>query len=431
MHAQLAALASDFLSQHAQLCIPPVSRAAIDLPIPALDLDAQQVDIEAELAAEGCSAEGSVSLARLYQTACARVKLEARRTLVATVREVDGTGAMRVSLRQQYVESLRDAWTGKYATFVRSCADRFLEEVRLARLRHASSQSSTSTSTPTPQEPGTFTEEVVQILHAAFAVSDTVSRAERRQLALVTGLTERQVLTWFANQRQRRPKKAAAAQRASPYASARHPSTAASTHSHRHHLPPVRTVSGSSSLSANSSASSLSLVSYADEHVSEGEDIELAYPTEAEFVKREEDATPLLPASAGASFASFASRFQVTPPHSSLSFPSFTPAPAPVQPMIDFTTATPVAPSFSFASHPTAFLPPPPQPDFLSSTFSATPSHAPSPPSPSLSATESYFSLSDTSASFASYAQPLAPVPTPFSLDFSVPSTGAAGGVDA
>ncbi|BGP07359.1 hypothetical protein JCM10049v2_003190 [Rhodotorula toruloides] len=137
-----------------------------------------------------------------------------------------------------------------------------LHEIRAAQLRHSLSPSAP----PSPESPPTgrpkqFTAEVLAILEAAFEASDSVSRGERRELANVTGLTERQVLTWFANQRQRRNKKRRVP--GAPYArpDLAVPSTPTSRirapmHGHQQR----RTVSGSSFGSSGSS-----LVEYAEQ----------------------------------------------------------------------------------------------------------------------------------------------------------------------
>ncbi|GJN89538.1 hypothetical protein Rhopal_002525-T1 [Rhodotorula paludigena] len=130
---------------------------------------------------------------------------------------------------------------------------RLLDEVRAAQSRHA-----TQAAAPPSDEPGQFTPDVLRVLHAAFDASDSVSRAERRELAGATGLTERQILTWkseklkrrreqFANQRQRRSKK-----RAAPYdvQHRRAPLTPASQRSSRQHPEQQRTVSASTSSSS-------------------------------------------------------------------------------------------------------------------------------------------------------------------------------------
>ncbi|GAA5847684.1 hypothetical protein JCM9279_004982 [Rhodotorula babjevae] len=145
--------------------------------------------------------------------------------------------------------------------------DRLLDEVRSAQARHAA---------PPPavyeqQEPGQFTPDVLAILHAAFTAADHVTKAERRTLAAATSLSERQILTWFANQRQRRNKVGKKQQhlghRSAPYSSASRPRYPQQQH-HQHYQqqqyfdgPARRTVSGSSSGSASSS-----LVEYESAH---------------------------------------------------------------------------------------------------------------------------------------------------------------------
>ncbi|BGP39329.1 hypothetical protein JCM10449v2_003267 [Rhodotorula kratochvilovae] len=193
---------------------------------------------------------------------------------------------------------------------------RLLDEVRSAQARHAQPP-------PPPQDdqqPGAFTPEALAILNAAFLAHETVSRAERRELASVTGLSERQILTWFANQRQRRHKK----HRAAPYDLTRRPPP------QQHHQQQARrTVSGSSSSS--------SLVEYAEsgaESSSSGASATWS-PTSGTYLAQGDipvgESSPT-----GGAFASYAAQFQLPPP----------PPPQVEVPMMEFTTPTPLAAHF-------------------------------------------------------------------------------------
>ncbi|KPV72171.1 uncharacterized protein RHOBADRAFT_47013 [Rhodotorula graminis WP1] len=142
--------------------------------------------------------------------------------------------------------------------------DRLLDDVRSAQARHASSPAHE------PQEPGQFTPDVLAILHAAFNAADHVSKAERRTLAAATALSERQILTWFANQRQRRNKVGKKQQqqqqlgvRSAPYSAAFRPRPPQQQQQQQPYFdaPARRTVSDSSSGSS-------SLVDYESAHSS-------------------------------------------------------------------------------------------------------------------------------------------------------------------
>ncbi|GAA5994503.1 homeobox domain-containing protein [Rhodotorula paludigena] len=136
---------------------------------------------------------------------------------------------------ESWLSSCTAALDRRYEDGVAALTTRLLDEVRAAQSRHAAQ----AAAAPPSDEPGQFTPDVLRVLHAAFDASDSVSRAERRELAGATGLTERQILTWFANQRQRRSKK-----RAAPYdvQHRRAPSAPASQRSSRQHPQQQRTV---------------------------------------------------------------------------------------------------------------------------------------------------------------------------------------------
>uniref|UniRef100_A0A0K3CBF6 FGENESH: predicted gene_5.490 protein n=1 Tax=Rhodotorula toruloides TaxID=5286 RepID=A0A0K3CBF6_RHOTO len=98
---------------------------------------------------------------------------------------------------QPFEEAMRASICRVFQRRTSDFRQRLFEEVRAAQLRHSLSPPAP----PSPESPATgrpkqFTAEVLAILEAAFEASDSVSRGERRELANVTGLTERQVLTW-------------------------------------------------------------------------------------------------------------------------------------------------------------------------------------------------------------------------------------------
>lgn len=98
----------------------------------------------------------------------------------------------------RWQEVLCSSLSRSFEEATRRAAQRILDEVRAAQLRHSLSPPAPPSpeSSPPTGRPKQFTAEVLAILEAAFEASDSVSRGERRELANVTGLTERQVLTW-------------------------------------------------------------------------------------------------------------------------------------------------------------------------------------------------------------------------------------------
>ncbi|KAM0789037.1 hypothetical protein ACM66B_003102 [Microbotryomycetes sp. NB124-2] len=112
---------------------------------------------------------------------------------------------------------------------------------------------------------GTFSEETTAILLQAYSHQQTVTKAERRVLSDVTGLSDRQIRTWFGNQRQRRgmsqqqqpSQKPTTVRRATPYTKTRGETSNFSPSR------PMRNFSGTSSSSLGSDESDVSEVSTA------------------------------------------------------------------------------------------------------------------------------------------------------------------------
>ncbi|GEM08245.1 transcription factor [Rhodotorula toruloides] len=188
----------------------------------------------------GCSQSAQAALRRIYLNA---VEGLANKLSVAFER---ATSELSSRIYHEKANSLQEA---------------ILSEVRAAQLRHSLSPPPPAPESSPTGRPKQFTAEVLAILEAAFEASESVSRGERRELANVTGLTERQVLTWFANQRQRRNKKRRVPDAPYARAEAAVPSTPTSRirapmHGHQQR----RTMSGSSFGSSGSS-----LVEYAEQ----------------------------------------------------------------------------------------------------------------------------------------------------------------------
>ncbi|GAA5859709.1 hypothetical protein JCM8547_006993 [Rhodosporidiobolus lusitaniae] len=338
-HADVAASAAAFLQHPEFLACAPI--AAAKRPVPSLALRMTTDRLKEDLLDAGCSSRSTAALLRICEAASDELGRVAQTAFARTVEGLQGACGGDRKVEDAWTGAVRQGYERQFSEASRRLEDRFLDEVRLARSRswHAQPPSTTPTVPMNQQEPGTFTAEVLTILQTAFSVRDAVTRAERRELARVTGLSERQILTWFANQRQRRNKP----KRASPYETPRRPLQ--QQREYQHH-PPLRTVSGSSSSS--------SLVPYATAF-DNGVDIPIDAPQYAQSQHGGEGDVDLLPASGGADFASFAQQFQVAP----------LPLPVPPQlehevPMMEFTSPTPVAASFFPRPVPSSsdFLPP-------------------------------------------------------------------------
>ncbi|GAA6053877.1 hypothetical protein NBRC10513_002786 [Rhodotorula toruloides] len=234
--------------------VPPSSEIKLPHPDP--------LDIQL-LIARGCTPHAAQSLDVLYRHTCARLETAAGAAFSNAVAEMTVASGGDEAY-QPFEEAMRASICRVFQRRTSDFRQRLFEEVRAAQLRHSLSPPAP----PSPESPATgrpkqFTAEVLAILEAAFEASDSVSRGERRELANVTGLTERQVLTWFANQRQRRNKKKERRVPGTPYVrpDLAVPSTPTSRirapmHVHQQR----RTVSGSSLGSSGSS-----LVEYAEQ----------------------------------------------------------------------------------------------------------------------------------------------------------------------
>ncbi|GAA5986049.1 hypothetical protein JCM11641_005538 [Rhodosporidiobolus odoratus] len=426
-HQQIAAAASMML-RHPQLALvetpSPRQQDKGTIPVLCLEVGSGQ-HLRPALVAQGCSNTNIDQLLQLFRLASAELAAATHQTFGRTVAELANAVVEEDESFETIVStSLVPAWIRQFHLAVANLEQRFVHEVSLARQRHSTPADIPVHLSPTAvdaQPSGAFTEEVLSIMNRAFLVSESVSRAERRELSRVTGLSERQVLTWFANQRQRRPKKAAIAAattgRAAPYTTPRR-----AQDRQRHPAPhSLRTVSGSSSLSCSTSSS---LLSYAHD----GEDTELALFNPPSPIKGDSDFA-LLPASAGASFASFASQYQVDQ----------LPIPPPYyhdgqEAQSAFDGPTPLAPSFSlpmppptnqlgFSSFDNAHEQPLPSPAFTTitsseaffdQTFSQPVVHegtCPASESSSISCTEDAFSSSSSISGFV----PVVPASAPFS----------------
>ncbi|GAA6055921.1 hypothetical protein JCM3770_002361 [Rhodotorula araucariae] len=315
IHAQLAAIAGELLSSEALQRLPlpssPCRRRAARSPAVPTNVD----EFRAELHALGCSQQAEALLTAIFGDGCRQLAAESARLFEAGVAELSSTfSRTEEGSLQVWEPSFSRAQERQYAETTLSIRQRILTEVRAAQARHAQAQAPLE-----EPQPGVFMPEVLAILNAAFQAHETVSRAERRELASVTGLTERQILTWFANQRQRRHKK-----RAAPYDLARRPP--------QHKQEARRTPSGSSSSS--------SLVEYAESgtaSVSSGASATWS-PTSGTYLAQG-DIPVGDPSPTSAAFASYAAQFQL--PH-----------PPPLQqeevevPMMELTQPTPRAPLF-------------------------------------------------------------------------------------
>ncbi|BGP54884.1 hypothetical protein JCM8202v2_002471 [Rhodotorula sphaerocarpa] len=87
-----------------------------------------------------------------------------------------------------------------------------IAEIRAAQLRHSFPSPSSTSSTPsddaTINPSGQFRPDIVALLQAAYdAHPGPLSKADRRELARATGLTDKQITCWFGNARQRERKR--------------------------------------------------------------------------------------------------------------------------------------------------------------------------------------------------------------------------------
>ncbi|ORY78878.1 hypothetical protein BCR35DRAFT_332210 [Leucosporidium creatinivorum] len=155
------------------------------------------IDIRDSLEVLGCSRATTTALASLFQAAQAKLQEASQTSYERTMRGLAATSSEGDQACNGASEVLRTRYMGDYVAARNRLRAQLLAEVTAARDRVASSVEST-------EGRGSFSDEVVAVLERAFAQQTTLNRAERRSLAEATGLEEKQVGTWFANQRQRR-----------------------------------------------------------------------------------------------------------------------------------------------------------------------------------------------------------------------------------
>lgn len=106
---------------------------------------------------------------------------------------------------EDYFDVLQARCSCDYVSTVQQIRSALLAEVSSARARllstpHAppSPPSSSTTSPSLTPGTGTFTPATLDLLESAFELTHHISRAEKAELARVTGLTERQLATWVS-----------------------------------------------------------------------------------------------------------------------------------------------------------------------------------------------------------------------------------------
>ncbi|GAA5927799.1 hypothetical protein JCM1841_005763 [Sporobolomyces salmonicolor] len=311
----------------------------------------------------GCTASTVEALLSMYEVAEARLAEQVRWSFgdalaqIAAVMDADDKDRL-----EHIVDALRQRFVQEYLSKAAERWRAIVSEVSAAKARYSAFATATTSDDAGPS--GTFTEKVLDILNAAFEAGDTVTRAEVQQLTAVTGLSARQVRTWFANQRQRRHK------RASPYGQPRYTCALSAT---RKATPPRRNISN---------ASSSSLISYAE---SSSSDVpQWSSPRgDSPQPSLHPDVEPTAPNSA--SFEAFAQRFHSAPPQNQDQEIDV--------PMMQFTEPTPEVPQFQLDLSSTSAisldlpLPSPAltstvNPSFFSQTFSQPIYSSPSSSSP-------------------------------------------------
>ncbi|GAA5933676.1 hypothetical protein JCM3775_003769 [Rhodotorula graminis] len=266
-HAQLGASADAFLSLPAFETFVASPRPPASPVVPLSWSPPPIIGLCPDLEQLECSYDSSKALGLIYRDACAALAERFEATLRARSDELRATFAPGDESKYlSWQQHLGGAFSRRYAEAADDMRRCILDEVRSAQARHAASP----TAAHDPQEPGQFTPDVLAILHAAFNAADHVSKAERRTLAAATALSERQILTWFANQLQRRNKVGKKQQqqqqlgvRSAPYSAAFRPRPPQQQQQQQPYFdaPARRTVSDSSSGSS-------SLVDYESAHSS-------------------------------------------------------------------------------------------------------------------------------------------------------------------
>ncbi|GAA5952544.1 hypothetical protein JCM8115_003631 [Rhodotorula mucilaginosa] len=169
--------------------------------------------ISKQLLESGCTTRSVEQLDRLFSITCTALLDACSKHYEATVSRLWALSPEDNNRRKEWDSSVRTAFERKYETGVEAYCQVILQQVRAARLRHSTSPSpppAPTTDAATTTLSGHFTPAITALLQSAYdahATGALPNKGERRELARATGLTEKQVVTWFGNTRQRQRKR--------------------------------------------------------------------------------------------------------------------------------------------------------------------------------------------------------------------------------
>ncbi|SCZ97887.1 BZ3501_MvSof-1269-A2-R1_Chr7-2g09351 [Microbotryum saponariae] len=164
-----------------------------------------------------CSSDVQKELAHLYTSSLEDIRVSCIEAFESTMRNLSAAvHDHELDIFRRSEEAVRKRFTDLFTFESETMRVKLLEEIDRARQQVVSSDArapaspssreakSTSINDGVNQMNGTFDAVVNKILLSAFTQFEHLTKGERLALAKRTGLSQKQVATWFANQRQRR-----------------------------------------------------------------------------------------------------------------------------------------------------------------------------------------------------------------------------------
>ncbi|GAA5986861.1 hypothetical protein JCM10908_000927 [Rhodotorula pacifica] len=205
-----------YLADRCLRALPPIPDAsgegflAPDLVLPSAP------SILAQLVTLGCSETAAASLSELVAAAVGDIERAIRSSWKTCISAI-GQAADQPADQKAWADTLHKVHYDQFRAQVALIEQKVVDEVRAAQLRHstASPAPPPPTATTAPSEPitllsGHFNPSITSLLQSAYEAHQSdlpPNKGERRELARATGLTEKQVVTWFSNARQREKKR--------------------------------------------------------------------------------------------------------------------------------------------------------------------------------------------------------------------------------
>lgn len=165
----------------------------------ALRLPPVNISLHDSLTTIGCSTQAIEALENVLHQAVSRLRGECHQAFERTADGLRDWCTLEEEVRwNDWLVSVAQAIVEKFRCQSDLIRSEIVQQVVAAKARHSSYSSAASPPiyplpSPPPEPVGSFTEEVVSILQKAFDMSESLTRAEVKELIKVTGLNNKQV----------------------------------------------------------------------------------------------------------------------------------------------------------------------------------------------------------------------------------------------